>query len=105
MLRWSDVQPGTNRPPYRASTDKPHWRREYRKQGEPEAEATRALGINRIHQARGDKNLYQFSNNMVSTQYQKPVPSIYGPLRRENVYGVNTQRNRHGFMPAQDYYF
>ena len=49
--------------------------------------------------------VYQFSNAMTSTQYKKPVPGVCGPLKREQVYGVDTQHNRHGFMPFMDYYF
>ena len=105
VMRWKEFQPGTLRPAYTASWDRPAWRQEYNRQGAPETEATRARGINRIHFATNDKNLYQFSNNMTSTQYKKPVTGVYGPLLRERVYGVNTQHNRHGFMPAQDYYF
>ena len=74
-------------------------------QGLPVTEATRARGLNRIHVALNDDKLYQFSNNMTSTQYKKPVTSIYGSLLREQVYGVNTQRNKHGFMGFHDYYF
>ncbi|KAK2147638.1 hypothetical protein LSH36_543g00008 [Paralvinella palmiformis] len=105
VMRWRDFQPGTNRPAHIASWNKPPWRQEYRKQGLPVTEATRARGLNRIHVAVNDHKLYQFSNNMTSTQYKKPVTSIYGPLMRENVFGVNTQRNKHGFMGFQDYYF
>ena len=105
VMRCIEFQPGTLRAPYTASWDRPAWRQEYRRQGLPETEATRARGFNRIHWTLKDRNLYQFSNNMTSTQYQKPVTSVYGPLLREQVYGLNSQHNRHGFMPAQDYYF
>ena len=88
-----------------ASWNKPDWRQEYLRQGLPQTETVRARGINRTHWATKEKNLYQFSNNMTSTQYKKPVNGIYGPLLRERVYGVNSQHNRHGFMPAEDYYF
>ena len=74
-------------------------------QGLPESETVRARGLNQTHWALQDKNLYQFSNAMTSTQYKKPVTSVYGPMIREEVYGLNTQHSRHGFMPFNDYYF
>lgn len=105
VMRKISFQPGTERPPYRESCGYPAWRQEYRCQGVPETEVTRARAINRTHWAKEEKRLYQFSNAMTSTQYKKPVTSAYGPLLREEVYGLKTQRNRHGFMPFQDYYF
>ena len=85
--------------------DKPAWRQEFRHQGVPETEATRAFALNRTHSYVAKKNLYPFSNAMTSTQYKKPVTSVYGPLLREEVYGLRTQLNRHGFMPSKDFYF
>jgi len=105
VMRWKEFQSGTMRPAYTASWEKPAWRQEYLRQGLPESETVRARGLNRTHWATNDKNVYQFSNAMTSTQYKKPVTSIYGPMLREEVYGVRTQRNRHGYMPSQDYYF
>lgn len=73
--------------------------------GTPESETARARGLNRAYWTTKDKNLYQFSNAMTSTQYRKPVPNLYGPMLRERVYGVNTQHNQHGFMNFTDMYF
>lgn len=103
-MRKADHQSGLKYP-YRASPEKPLWRQEYLRNGVPETEAVRARAIYRTHFDTQDKNLYQWSNAMTSTQYKKPVPSVYGPVLRESVYGVKTAQNRHGFMPAMDYYF
>lgn len=104
VMRQVEFQPGTTRPPYREKWDHPPWRQEYRREGVPETEATRARAMNRTHWAQAEKRLYQFSNAMTSTQYKKPATSVYGPMLRERVYGLNTQRNRHGFMPFEDFY-
>ena len=74
-------------------------------QGVPATETVRARGLEKVHNAYNDEKVYQWSNAMTSTQYKKPVPGIYGPLKRQQVYGVDTQRNKHGFMPFTDYYF
>lgn len=67
----------------------------------PPAESTRARGVQRLMYR--DHNLYPFSNMMTST-YRRPVYSIYGPLLRRPVYGLEHQHNRHGNMPFEDYY-
>eukprot|EP00918_Siedleckia_nematoides_P073017 GHVU01159419.1.p1 GENE.GHVU01159419.1~~GHVU01159419.1.p1 ORF type:complete len:194 (+),score=10.99 GHVU01159419.1:40-621(+) len=103
VMRKQAFQSGTMRPAYTASWNKP--RPDYHRQGLPETEATRARGLNRTHWAIKNKNVYQFSNAMTSTQYKKPVTSVYGPLLREKVYGVNSQHSKHGFMGFNDYYF
>ena len=78
---------------------------DYLRQGLPGTETTRARGLHKIYTATGNELLYPHSNAMTSTQYQKPVPTIYGPMKRPNVYGVDTQHNRHGFMSFDDHYF
>ncbi|OWF48249.1 uncharacterized protein LOC110453315 [Mizuhopecten yessoensis] len=75
---------------------------QYLTQGRPPTEATRARGINRLSLPR-EENLYPFSNYMTS-QYRKPVYSVFGHLQRDKVYGVTHQHNRHGNMPFEDYY-
>lgn len=77
----------------------------WNRQGQPPTEAKRAFGMKRMGETYGAKNLYEFSNAMTSTQYKKPIPNIYGPLLRDEVYGVRHQHNYHGFMPFDDYYF
>ncbi|KAJ8312258.1 hypothetical protein KUTeg_009631 [Tegillarca granosa] len=74
----------------------------YLVQGKPATETTRARGINRLTIPR-EENLYPFSNFMTS-QYRRPVYSIYGHLQKDPVYGVTHQHNRHGNMPFEDYY-
>ncbi|KAK3084337.1 hypothetical protein FSP39_011784 [Pinctada imbricata] len=74
----------------------------YHIQGKPSTETTRARGINRLTIPR-DENLYPFSNFMTS-QYRRPVYSVYGHLQRDKVYGVTHQHNRHGYMSFEDYY-
>lgn len=103
-MRKIDHQSGIKYP-YRENPEKPPWRQEYHRQGMPETEAVRARAIYRTHFDTRDKKIYQWSNAMTSTQYKKPITSVYGPLLREKVYGVKTAYNRHGFMPALDYYF
>ena len=104
-MRQVEFQPGTCRPAYKAAWEHPDWRQQYLRQGQPEAEAVRARAFNRTSWATKENNLYQFSNAMTSTQYKKPITSVWGPLLRQSVYGLNTQHNRHGFMPFDDYYF
>ena len=96
---------GTLLPARLAPRDKPLWRAEYLRQGIPESEMARARGLRHAQSITFDKNVYQFSNAMTSTQYRKPVANLYGPMLRERVYGVNTQHNRHGFMNFQDMYY
>lgn len=74
----------------------------YLNQGRPPTETTRARGINRLSIPK-EENLYPFSNYMTS-QYRKPVYSIFGHLQRDKVYGVTHQHNRHGNMPFEDHY-
>jgi len=105
VLRKEHFQTGVTLPPYREKMEKPAWRQEFRRQGVPETEATRAFALNRTHSYTANKNLYPFSIAITLTQYKKPVTAVYGPLLREEVYGVKTQLNRHGFMPCKDYYF
>ena len=105
VMRFSEFTNNTLRPAFVASKDHPQWRQQYWRLGDTESEETRARGIHRVHWAQKNHNLYQFSNNMTGTQMKKPVTACYGPMLREKVYGVNTQHNRHGFMPATDYYF
>jgi len=105
VMRKIEFEAGTLKPAYTASWDHPDWRQQYLRQGVPESEAVRARAFNRTHWATKDKNLYQFSNAMTSTQYKKPVTSVWGPMLRESVYGLNTQHSRHGFMGFDDYYF
>lgn len=71
-------------------------------QGKPPGETQRARGMNRLSIPR-DEKLYPFSNYMTST-YRRPVYSVFGPMQREQTYGVTHQHNRHGNMPFEDYY-
>ena len=105
VMRKIEHQHGTLKPSYLPSMEKPAWRQNYLRSGLPEAETTRMRGYNRTYWAEQAKDLYQFSNAMTSTQYRKPVPDVYGPMLRERVYGLNSQRNTHGFMTYSDYYF
>lgn len=105
MMRKREFETGVMKPAHQMATTKPDWRAEYHVQGVPITEATRARGINRLQKDLQDRNLYAFSNAMLSTQYKKPVPGIYSHLLREPVYGLKTSNNRHGFMPKTDYYF
>ena len=97
-----------------ASVPKPKWTREgkdfwtsrpdlYYRRGDPVGETTRARAFYRLHQTENNPNLYPFTNYMTST-YRKPVWSKYGPMLKKEVYGVNGQHNRHGFMGFDDYY-
>ena len=105
VMRKQGFQQGVTKPPYTASWDHPAWRQEYMRQGEPVTETKRAWAMNKTYWATKDKKLYPFSNAMTSTQYKKPVTSVYGPMLREKPYGLNYQHNKHGFMPCHDYYF
>lgn len=102
VMRRTEFNIGVTRPPYRLSTEKPH--PEFLHQGTTISETKRALALNRTHWNGKDPYTYQFTNAMTSTQYKRPVTSVYGPMLREPVYGVRTMYNRHGFMPAQDFY-
>lgn len=72
--------------------------------GNPISETLRARALNRVHWNNRGIEAYQFANAMTSTQYQRPVTSVYGPMQRERVYGLNMQQNRHGFRHSLDIY-
>lgn len=99
----TDFNTGLSRPAYDLH-EKPFYLQEYLRQGSTLSETTRARALYREHWASKSPYTYQFSNAMTSTQYDRPVTSVYGPLYRQQVYGVQTQHNRHGFMPAFDFY-
>ena len=103
VMRRTTFNAGVTKPAYKASLDKPEWRQDYHRQGSTVSETVRALSLNRAHWTRRNPDTYQFTNAMTSTQYQRPVTTVYGPLLRGEVYGVPTQHNRHGFMPAHDF--
>jgi hypothetical protein len=104
VMRRTEFQTGVTRPAYYPSYEKPACRQDYMRQGSTVSEATRALALNRVHWKGKDPYTYQFTNQMTSTQYKRPVTSVYGPMLRDEVYGLRTQHNRHGFMPALDFY-
>ncbi|KAK2191980.1 hypothetical protein NP493_41g02070 [Ridgeia piscesae] len=104
-MRKISFQSGTLRPTFVPSPEKPPWRQEYHRIETPVSQAVRARAFTRFNMIVQERNLYPFSNQMTSTQYKKPVTALYGPMLRDRVNGVNTQSNRHGFMPAQDFYF
>lgn len=73
----------------------------FMRSGRPHSETTRARGIQRLGYR--DDKLYPFSN-MMTSNYRRPVYSVYGPMLRRPVYGLEHQHTRHGNMPFEDYY-
>jgi len=103
-MRRKEFCPGVERPAFHPWSDKSPVRPEYLRQGSTVSEAKRAVALYRTHFNGKDPLTYQFSNEMTSSQYKRPTTSVYGPMLREPVYGLRTMNNRHGFMPAHDYY-
>lgn len=96
-------RPGTSAIP-KWSKENKDWPVDYKtfmRTGRPHSETTRARGIQRLGYR--DENLYPYSN-MMTSNYRRPVYSVYGPMLRSQVYGLAHQHNRHGNMPFEDYY-
>jgi len=104
VMRRKEFYAGVERPAHRPWSDKSPVRPEFLPRGGTVSEAKRAVALNRTHFDRKDPLTYQFSNAMTSTQYRRPVTSVYGPMLRQPVHGLRSMTNRHGFMPAYDYY-
>jgi len=105
VMRRKEFWPGVERPAYHPWSDKSPVRPEFLRQGSTLSEATRAGALYRTHfNANDPLTTYQFTNAMTSTQNKRPVTSVYGPMLREPVYGLRASTNRHGFMPAHDFY-
>ncbi|XP_041348135.1 uncharacterized protein LOC121367817 [Gigantopelta aegis] len=85
----------------RVGKDWPVDHSKYWTSGQPPAEVQRARGLYRL--STRDEKLYPFSNYMTS-QYRRPVYSIFGPIQKKETYGLTHQHNRHGFMPFEDFY-
>jgi len=92
------------RPAYRPWSDKSPTRPEFLRRGDTVSEAKRAVALNRTHFIGKDPLTYQFTNVMTSMQHKRPITSVYGPMLREPVHGLRAMNNRHGFMPAYDFY-
>jgi len=85
----------------REGKDWPINQNKYLRSGIPNTENHRARSMR--EQSFVDEKLYPFSSNM-TTSWRRPVYSVYGPMQKDPVFGLTTQRNRHGHMPFQDYY-
>ena len=104
VMRRKEFYPGVERPAYHPWADKTPLRPEFLPRGDTVSETKRALALNRTHFNGRDDLTYQCTNAMTSMQYRRPVTGVYGPMMREPVHGLRAMTNRHGFMPANDYY-
>ena len=104
VMRKLDFETGRNRPDEQVAWQPPPWRDTYMRMGSTQSETVRGRGMRELTRVRAERERYATCSGMTGTQYEKPVTSIYGPLLRQPVYGLNSERNRHGFLPATDYH-